>query len=71
MVKVDSLTELAPEVARADCNAIKSRTGMFLSINHEANPFTVRQIAAEADFPRASRAPYWMRRGYVEELFRF
>jgi hypothetical protein len=70
VVNVDSLTELAPETARAYCEQIKARADLFLSINHEHNPFTVRAICKEAGLIASSRTPYWMRRGYVDELFR-
>ncbi len=69
VVNVDSLTELAPDTARAYCEAIKARAGLFLSINHELNPFTVRDICAEVGMPAATRTPYWMRRGYLDEVF--
>ena len=51
------------------CQAIKSRADAFLSINHEANSFTVGEITASAGMWAANRAPYWLRRGYVEEVF--
>jgi hypothetical protein len=42
---------------------------MFLSINHERQRFTVRELFSKIGLTAASRAPYWMRRGYVEEVF--
>jgi hypothetical protein len=69
VINVDSLTEMSPEISRAYCEAIKARAGQFISINHEINPVTVREICAEIGMPAATRAPYWMRRGYVEEVF--
>jgi putative sugar O-methyltransferase len=71
VVNVDSLTEMSVETARSYCLAIKNRTQKFLSINHEANDFTVRNICSETGFPKGSRHPYWLRRGYVQELFSF
>jgi hypothetical protein len=70
VVNVDSLTEMAPDTARAYCKAIKARAGTFLSINHEHNPFTVSDICAELGMVADSRTPYWLRRGYVDEVFR-
>jgi EAL domain-containing protein (putative c-di-GMP-specific phosphodiesterase class I) len=69
VINVDSLTELAPETARAYCEQIKARANLFVSINHERNPFTVRAICNEVGLTGTSRTPYWMRRGYGDELF--
>lgn len=69
VVNVDSLTELAPDVARSYAEAIKARAALFLSINHEHQLFTVRELFSQIGLTAASRAPYWMRRGYVEEVF--
>jgi putative sugar O-methyltransferase len=69
VVNVDAPTEMSSQTARAYCQAIKSRADAFLSINHEANSFTVGEITASAGMRAANRAPYWLRRGYVEEVF--
>jgi putative sugar O-methyltransferase len=69
VVNVDSLTEMAPDTARAYCRAIKARAGTFLSINHEHNRFTVGDLCAELGMVADSRTPYWLRRGYVDEVF--
>ncbi len=70
VVNVDSLTEMARETALAYVTAIRQRADAFLSINHEVNEFTAREICAEVGgMPACSRTPYWLRRGYVEELF--
>jgi hypothetical protein len=66
IVNVDSLTEMGLEAASAYGKAIHSRAARFLSINHESNEFTVRQLPG---FAPETRYPYWMRRGYVEELY--
>jgi hypothetical protein len=71
VLNVDSLTEVGRETADAYWKQIESRAGLFLSINHEANPYTVREIVLSS--PRVTsytRYPYWMRRGYVEETVR-
>jgi hypothetical protein len=70
VLNVDSLTELDPKTAKAYCAAIRDRAGVLLSINHEANPFTVRGMCEVVGMIGASRMPYWMRAGYVEEIFR-
>ena len=69
VVNVDSLTEMARPTARAYCEAIKVRGRLFVSINHELNPFTVRDVCAEAGMKMLTRTPYWMRRGYVDEEY--
>jgi SAM-dependent methyltransferase len=71
VLNVDSLTEMALDTARSYCFEIKKRAQKLLSINHEYNAFTVRHVCSETGFPKGTRHPYWMRRGYVEELFRF
>jgi hypothetical protein len=38
-LNVDSLTELDPRTAKAYCEAVRDRAGVWLSINHEGNPF--------------------------------
>lgn len=71
VLNADSLTEMDLSTANAYWKKIKSSTDMFLSINHEANPFCVRDLIAE-DLPNIeiNRCPAWMRRGYVEELIK-
>ena len=69
VINVDSLTELAPETACRYCEAIKRQARMLLSINHERNLFTVRHMCRMQNLFAQARAPYWMRRGYVEEVF--
>jgi hypothetical protein len=68
-VNVDSLTEMARDTAFAYCSEIKNRAQRFLSINHEHNDFTAREVCEDAGLPKGNRHPYWLRRGYVEELF--
>lgn len=65
VVNVDSLTEIGRQAADEYWGQIRARADRFLSINHEANEFTVTELIAPA---RASRTPYWLRRGYVEEF---
>jgi hypothetical protein len=70
VLNVDSMTEMTLDIARSYCAAIKQRGRLFLSINHEHNQFTIHDVCAEATLPNADRHTYWMRRGYVEELFK-
>jgi hypothetical protein len=69
VLNADSLTELDPETATAYCEAFRDRANVFLSINHEVNPFTVHKLYTAIARPAVSRTPYWMRAGYVEEIF--
>lgn len=72
VVNVDSLTEMSRSVADAYWRRIHTGTSAFLSINHEHNAFTFRDLLNAAGHAgQASRTPYWLRRGYVEELVHF
>ncbi|RYH64240.1 MAG: putative sugar O-methyltransferase [Alcaligenaceae bacterium] len=71
VVNVDSLTEMDNEVALGYWNFIKHHTPTLLSINHEFNSLTVRSLYQKESGLRTMRYPYWMRRGYVEELVQF
>ncbi len=72
IINVDSMTEIDPGIARAYFNKIQTSTGIFLSINHEINPFTVKNLieSSESNLD-VMRFPYWMRNGYVEEIIQF
>jgi hypothetical protein len=65
-VNVDSLTEIPLAVATPYYQAFRRRGKLLLSINHEANAHTVH---ADLGDVKHTRFPYWMRRGYVEELY--
>ncbi len=71
ILNVDSLTEMDFDVAQSYWDKIKVSTNIFLSINHEANKFRVRDLFVE-DLNNliVHRGLYWMRKGYVEELIR-
>jgi hypothetical protein len=72
VLNVDSLPEVGRGTAERYMKEIAARALMFLSINHEANEFTVRELLQEQDNAVSyDRFPYWMRRGYTEELVRF
>jgi hypothetical protein len=52
-------------------NWIANHFETFVSINHEANSVLVVQMARELlSQAYHHRAPYWMREGYVEEVFK-
>ncbi len=70
IVNVDSLTELDVTIAKKYLNKIKEKGKLFLSVNHEHNSFTVNSISKETQgLKKLYRQLYWLRRGYVEELF--
>ena len=75
----DSMAEFRADIAQSYCSEMKRRKSLFLSINQEVegpsgdpgvNQINVAQTAKSVGFTRVSRNCYWMRRGYVEELFR-
>jgi hypothetical protein len=73
IINANSMTEMSREAAQSYWNRIRNATTRFLSINHEANPFTIRQLAtADAEHVKASqRYPYGLRKSYAEEIFEF
>lgn len=72
VVNSDSITEMDHGFATAYWRAITQQAAVLFSINHEINKFTVRDfIAGSPDVRRHTRAPAWMRRGYVEEVVWF
>ena len=68
IANVDSLTEMTQETARSYWSFAKRAAPTILSINHEFNPFTFRELYAGDASVFVERYPYWMRRGYVEEI---
>jgi hypothetical protein len=72
ILNVDSITEMDSPHAVNYINEIIRRTTMFLSINHEANPLSVRDLLSKCGIKtRTLRYPYWLRKGYVEEIVFF
>jgi hypothetical protein len=68
VLNVDSMTEMAKADAIAYAEAIVRRSKVLLSINHEVNLDKVQDLAPLARLPMM-RSPYWMRKGYAEEVF--
>jgi hypothetical protein len=76
----DSLPEMNADTARDYLLWIRDSADRFLSINHESKPpygrdkrieVSVPEVIAGIDgFELQLRFPYWMRRGYVVELYR-
>jgi hypothetical protein len=73
IINANSMTEMSREAAQSYWNRIRNVTTKFLSINHEANLFTVRQLATgDAEHVKASeRYPYGLQKSYAEEIFKF
>ena len=68
LLNVDSLTELDRNVAARYADFASRHASAFVSINHEAHAFTVADLMAERCM-QPLRNPYWMRKGYVEEVW--
>ena len=65
-LNVDSLTEMSESYARGYVDFVFRNCRAFLSINHEANDFTARDLVGDRFL---TRHPYPMRAGYVEEFW--
>jgi hypothetical protein len=69
-LNVDSMTEMGAESSAKYALWLATHADLFLSINHEANDPVIADLARRF-FPQAAtrRYPYWMRFGYIEEIF--
>jgi hypothetical protein len=75
----DSFPEIDETIVRDYLRQIRrTTTRYFLSINHEVEHAKTSEakhlnvstlLAGDAGFERCYRMPYWLRRGYVEELY--
>jgi hypothetical protein len=71
-LNADSITEMDRRRAVAYFEKLASRAGIFISINHEANPFSAAELPTFAGIAcRPTRYPYWLDDSYVEETFLF
>ncbi len=68
LVNVDSLTEMGAATAAAYMERFLIHGKAFWSVNHEANYNTVTGMPMLAG-KSIGRFPYWLRAGYVEEIF--
>ena len=66
VVNVDGFTEMPLAISRGYWRHFKPASRKFLSMNHEVNEYTVAEITQSKP---VIRFPYWLRRGYVEELY--
>jgi hypothetical protein len=69
-LNVDSMTEMGAKSSAKYARWLATHAELFLSINHEANGPAIADLARRF-FPdsAARRYPYWMRFGYIEEIF--
>jgi hypothetical protein len=66
MVNVDSLTEMGRRTMAGYVGVLTEKGKVLWSVNHEANEYTVASLPG---LRPVGRFPYWMRPGYVEEIF--
>ena len=72
ILNADGFTEMDPAIARSYLRRIEKAAPLLLSINHEANAYTVKMLIAESsNIADVARYPYWIRQGYLEEVIRF
>lgn len=71
IVNIDSWTEMPKDVAQSYWDFARTATRCVLSINHEFNSHTVRELYRDSADMHATRYPYALRRGYVEEVVRW
>jgi hypothetical protein len=67
VINADSLTEMDRADATSYVELAAAMDATFISLNHEANGFTSRELL-QARFPRVTRARHWLRDGYVVEV---
>jgi len=66
----DSMTEMALSAALDYSEWLNRHVRVFVSVNHEMNPFTVAEIAKiKFSASRSTRTVFPFRKGYVEETF--
>jgi hypothetical protein len=72
IINANGFTEMDYAVAFKYWQQIEQSTPIFLSMNHEVNSYTIKDLAdSSANVEFVSRMPYWMHTGYVEEIIRF
>ena len=79
VVNTDSFPEIDPAFVADYLATMRRVTRWFLSINQESaapgsadgrlQNVVADLVKIDGGFTRVSRAPYWLRRGYVEEIF--
>jgi hypothetical protein len=64
----DSFTEMDRKVANQYADFCLKKTDLLISVNHEINHFKVIDLES-LEGCNLSREPYWVRPGYVKELY--
>ena len=67
----DSFTEIDFVNQKKYKKYLQKNSKILYSINHEYNRFKVSDFFNKTKLSNYSRNLYWLRRGYVEEIFRF
>ena len=72
VINVDSFPEIDRKIAQKYWDKVESSSNRLLSINHEFNELTVKELYKGSPcFKSVTRHPSWMMRGHVEELIEF
>jgi hypothetical protein len=79
-VNVDSFPEISSEILEEYLHAMHKNTKLFLSVNQEASQHVAfsgesqlivhQQIKKVSGFKLMHRHPFWLRKGYAEELYK-
>lgn len=67
----DSFTEIDIINQKKYARYLKKNSKIFFSINHEYNLYKVSDFFNTKNPDKYSRNLYWLRKGYLEEIFRF
>lgn len=73
-VNVDSFVEMSGDIQHRYLDLIRETSQFFLSIQRESkseNETVSKLVYQDLGVPRRYRFPYWLRNGYVEELYEF
>jgi hypothetical protein len=68
-INQDSLPEIEESVGLSLMKNIAEKGNVFLSINQESGVVVMAELAQKTGFRRIQRHKYWMREGYVEEVY--
>ena len=67
----DSLTEIDYLTQNKYIDFIKKNANYFYSINHESNKEKVTNLFSKVNIREYDKNLYWLRKGYLEEHFKF
>ena len=78
VLNIDKLSSMSEQVALAYLSGLRGKTRYLLSISHEARTTrsstelhgrVLSMVERVGGYRRLLRTPYWIRKGYVEELY--